>query len=196
MAASSTPGVIRCRSRILVASADPAFRRRMMNDPAYADALSEEAFGGAHALAKLVQFPCDEVLLDRNLPDLDAREVAEQIRKQYPPKLLRLPSVISPLAPALVSGNNIGQAVTQLNSALAQVGVQRVFYGNALNQITLSQNFLNQDKINLSAQENTLAGVDPAKAATNLVQAQIADQATLSATGRILSLPTLLDFLK
>jgi transcriptional regulator with GAF, ATPase, and Fis domain len=84
MAASATPGVIRCRSRILVASADPAFRRRMMNDPAYADALSEEAFGGAHALAKLVQFPCDEVLLDRNLPDLDAREVAEQIRKQYP----------------------------------------------------------------------------------------------------------------
>jgi flagellar hook-associated protein 3 FlgL len=105
-------------------------------------------------------------------------------------------SALQNLYSSLVSGNNIGQAVTQLNSALTQVGVQRVFYGNALNQITLSQNFLNQDKINLSAQENTLVGVDPAKAATNLVQAQIADQATLSATGRILSLPTLLDFLK
>jgi transcriptional regulator with GAF, ATPase, and Fis domain len=84
MAATAAPGVIRARSRILIASADPAFRKRVMTDPAYAGALSEEAVGGAHALAKLLQFPCDEVLLDRNLPDLDAREVAEQIRKQYP----------------------------------------------------------------------------------------------------------------
>ena len=55
-----------------------------MTDPAYANALNEEALGGAHALAKLVQFPCEGVLLDRNLPDLDAQEVAEEIRKQYP----------------------------------------------------------------------------------------------------------------
>jgi DNA-binding NtrC family response regulator len=82
--AATAPGVIRSRSRILVASADPAFRKRVMKDPAYADALSEEAVGGAHALAKLLQSPCDGVLLDRNLPDLDALEVAEQIGKQYP----------------------------------------------------------------------------------------------------------------
>ena len=100
------------------------------------------------------------------------------------------------LSSALLSGNNIGQAVVQLNSALTQVGVQRVFYGNALNQINLSDNFLNQDKINLSSQENALVAVDPAKAASDLVQAQVADQSALSATGRILSLPTLLDFLK
>jgi len=97
---------------------------------------------------------------------------------------------------SLVSGNNIGQAVVQVNSALSQVGVQRVFYGNALNQINLSQSFLNQEKINLSSQENTLISADPAKAATDFAQAQIANQATLSATGRILNLPTLLDFLK
>jgi transcriptional regulator with PAS, ATPase and Fis domain len=84
MAATATPGVLRSRTRILVASADPAFRKRIMTDPAYANALNEEAIGGAHALAKLVQFPCDGVLLDRNLPDLDAQEVAEAIRKQYP----------------------------------------------------------------------------------------------------------------
>jgi hypothetical protein len=40
------------------------------------------------------------------------------------------------------SGNNIGQAVGLVNSALTQV--QRVAYGNALNQIDLTQNFLNQ----------------------------------------------------
>lgn len=97
---------------------------------------------------------------------------------------------------SLISGNNIGQAVVQVNSALSQVGVQRVFYGNALNQINLSENFLNQEKINLSSQENTLIAADPAKAATDFAQAQIANQATLNATGRILNLPTLLDFLK
>jgi flagellar hook-associated protein 3 FlgL len=97
---------------------------------------------------------------------------------------------------ALLSGNGIGAAVSQLGTALSQISTQRVFYGNALNQVNLSENFLNQDKVNLSTQENALVGVDPAKAASDLVQAQTANQATLSATGRILSLPTLLDFLK
>jgi len=83
MAATATP-VISSHTRILVASADAAFRKRMMMHPAYANALSEEAIGGAQALAKLMEFPCDGVLLDRNLPDLDAQEVAEEIRKQYP----------------------------------------------------------------------------------------------------------------
>jgi CheY-like chemotaxis protein len=84
MAATATPGVMRTRNRILVASADPLFRDRVKRSSVYADAMSEEAVGGAHALAKLLQWPCDGVLLDRNLPDLDAQEVADQIRKQYP----------------------------------------------------------------------------------------------------------------
>jgi transcriptional regulator with GAF, ATPase, and Fis domain len=84
MAATATPGLLGSRNRILIASADPSFRKRVMKDPVYAGSLSEEAVGGAHALAKLLQFPCDSVLIDRHLPDLDAREVAEQIRKQFP----------------------------------------------------------------------------------------------------------------
>jgi flagellar hook-associated protein 3 FlgL len=97
---------------------------------------------------------------------------------------------------ALLSGNNIGQAVGQVQAALGQVSTQRVFYGNALNQINLTEGFLSQDKINLSTQENGLVGVDPAKAASDFAQAQIANQSILSATGRALSLPTLLSFLK
>jgi len=97
---------------------------------------------------------------------------------------------------ALTSGNNIPAAVTQVQNALSQINTQRVFYGNALNQINLSETFLNQDKVNLSSQENALIGVDPAKAASDLIQAQVAKQSTLSATGRILNLPTLLDFIK
>jgi DNA-binding NtrC family response regulator len=84
MAAIATPSFVRSRSRILVASADPAVRKRVLQDPLYAESDSEEAVGGAHALAKLLQVSCDSVLLDRNLPDLDAAEVAEQIRKQFP----------------------------------------------------------------------------------------------------------------
>jgi DNA-binding NtrC family response regulator len=84
MAAIATPTYLKARTRILIASADAALRQRVKKDPLYAGADSEEAVGGAHALAKLLQFPCDSVLLDRNLPDLDAAEVAEQIRKQFP----------------------------------------------------------------------------------------------------------------
>jgi transcriptional regulator with GAF, ATPase, and Fis domain len=84
MAAAATTSLARCHSRILVASADSSFRKRLMKSPACVRALSEEAVGGAHALAKLAHFPCDNVLLDRNLPDLDPAEVAEIIRERYP----------------------------------------------------------------------------------------------------------------
>jgi flagellar hook-associated protein 3 FlgL len=97
---------------------------------------------------------------------------------------------------SLNSGNNIGAAVVQLHDALTQVGIQRVSYGNSLNQIDLSDNFLHQDKLNLSSQENVLVAADPAKSASDLAQAQLATQSVLSGTGRILTLPTLLDFLR
>jgi len=84
MAAIATPAMARTCSRVLIASADPILRQPVMRSPTYAGALSEEALGGAHALAKLLQVSCDSVVLDRNLPDLDAAEVAEQIRRQFP----------------------------------------------------------------------------------------------------------------
>jgi transcriptional regulator with GAF, ATPase, and Fis domain len=121
MAATAAP-VLRSHSRILIASADPAFRKRVMADPAYAGAFSEEAVGGAHALTKLAQFPCDEVLLDRNLPDLDAREVAEQIRKQYPRMDVEL--LDSRAAIAEVRDNRVGEATESrdgVEGATAQI---------------------------------------------------------------------------
>jgi hypothetical protein len=51
-------------------------------------------------------------------------------------------------------------------------------------------------QLNLSQQENSLARADIASAATDFSQAQVASQATLNATARVLNLPTLLDFLK
>jgi len=84
MAAIATPNFMSTRGRILVASADAAFRRRVMKHRDLVGSTSEEAEGGAHALAKLLHLPCESVLLDRNLPDLDAAEVASFIRKTYP----------------------------------------------------------------------------------------------------------------
>src|SRR5439155_16403117 len=84
MAAIATPSFMPSGNRVLVASADPIFRTRMLKNCEFAGSLSEEAEGGAHALSKLLHFACDSVLLDRNLPDLDATEVAELIRQRYP----------------------------------------------------------------------------------------------------------------
>jgi DNA-binding NtrC family response regulator len=84
MGAMATPAVARGRGRILVASGNERFRKELLRNPVYADALSEEAVGGAHALARLNEFVCDSVLLDQHLPDLDATEVADLIRQRYP----------------------------------------------------------------------------------------------------------------
>src|SRR5262249_2779318 len=83
-AATAQSIVGRSQGRILIASGNPKFRRQMAMTAAGTAAETEEAVGGAHALAKLVQFPCDGVLLDRHLPDLDAEEVAHMIRQKYP----------------------------------------------------------------------------------------------------------------
>jgi flagellar hook-associated protein 3 FlgL len=96
---------------------------------------------------------------------------------------------------SLNSDNNIPAAVTQVQNALSQVGVQRVTYGNALSQINLSESFLNQDRLNLSEQENTLEGANLSAVATNFAQAQLATQATLSATSTVLQQKTLLDYI-
>ena len=84
MAAIATSSYLRSRNRVLVASADPVFRSLMMKNREEAGAMSGGAVGGAHALAQLMHFACDKVLLDRHLPDLDAQEVAELIRQRYP----------------------------------------------------------------------------------------------------------------
>jgi len=84
MAAVATPQLLRYGKSILVASANPSFRKQLLEGPLFATAHGEEAVGGAHALAKLAGCTCDSVLLDRNLPDLDAMEVAELIHKRYP----------------------------------------------------------------------------------------------------------------
>jgi flagellar hook-associated protein 3 FlgL len=96
---------------------------------------------------------------------------------------------------ALQTGSDPSGALQSLQAAFAQLNQQRVFYGNALNQLQSANNFLQQENVQLSMQENDLVGIDPAQAASNLVQAETDANAVLSAAGRILNRPTLFDFL-
>jgi flagellar hook-associated protein 3 FlgL len=102
---------------------------------------------------------------------------------------------LNDLANALTSGNGIDAANTEVQQAFSQLTTQRVFYGNALNQVQTSQNYLNQEQVNLSTEQNQLVGANMTQAITNESQAQTDEEAALSATGQILSLPTLLSYI-
>ena len=99
------------------------------------------------------------------------------------------------LITALQTNTNIGGAVTNLEQAFSELNTQRVFYGNALQQLQSVQTFLNNDKLQASSQENSLVGVDLAAASTNLAQSTTATNAILAATNQILTTMNLLDFL-
>jgi len=103
---------------------------------------------------------------------------------------------LNALITALQTNTNIGGAVTNLEQAFSQLNTQRVFYGNALQQLQSVQTFLNSDKLQTSAQENSLVGVDLAAASTNLAQSTTATNAILAATNQILTTMNLLDFLQ
>jgi transcriptional regulator with GAF, ATPase, and Fis domain len=76
--------ITRPRVGTLIASPDHQFRRRWLLESGEANRPNHEVEGGAHALAKLSECDCDRVVLDSQLPDLDAGEVAGLIRQRYP----------------------------------------------------------------------------------------------------------------
>src|SRR5947208_387423 len=84
MAATFALPTTRPRVSMLIASPDSQFRRRWLIESGANNKSNHEVEGGAHALAKLKECDCDRVVLDRRLPDLDAREVAGLIRQRYP----------------------------------------------------------------------------------------------------------------
>ena len=103
---------------------------------------------------------------------------------------------LSDLVSALQSGNTtaISSATTTINSALNYVSQQRVFYGNAENQLNAQETYLSQEKVSLSSEATSLVGVDMATAATNLAEAQTANSAALAAAAKVIP-TTLLNYL-
>lgn len=103
---------------------------------------------------------------------------------------------LSSLVTALQSGNtaDIGTATAAVSSALNYVSQQRVIYGNAESQLNSQETYLQSETVNLSAQATALVGVDMAKAATTLSQAETANNATLAAASKVVPY-TLLNYL-
>lgn len=99
------------------------------------------------------------------------------------------------LIQSVQTDSNIGNAVSEVNQAFTYLSTQRVFYGNAMNQVTSQQNFLSSETVELSTQENTIAGADISVVASNLVQTENARQAALQAIGRMPP-SSLFDFLQ
>jgi DNA-binding NtrC family response regulator len=84
MATAATANWARTPGRVLVASSDAQVRERVLQGMEWGSVERMEASGGAQALARLKELPCERVLLDRHLPDLDAVELANFIRHEYP----------------------------------------------------------------------------------------------------------------
>ena len=102
---------------------------------------------------------------------------------------------INDLITALDNNNGAGDAVAEVTNAYNCVTQQRVFYGNAMNQAQSQQAFLSSEKINLSQQENTVAGADMAAVASQLASDETAINATLDAIGKMPK-NSLFDYLK
>jgi flagellar hook-associated protein 3 FlgL len=96
---------------------------------------------------------------------------------------------------ALQSGNGVTAATTALESAFTVVNAQRVFYGNGGAELDTVTSFLNQENVELSQQQTNLVGANMANVASEYSQAQVQQQALLSASGKILGEPTLFDYL-
>lgn len=99
------------------------------------------------------------------------------------------------LSTALNSGGNVASALGEVQAAYNNIGAQRTFYGNTLDELSSVNDNLTQQQLTLAQQTSKLIAADPAKAASNLVQAEYTLNAALSAFGRI-SQNTLLDYLR
>lgn len=91
--------------------------------------------------------------------------------------------------------NGIAAATTAVGTSLSYVSRQRVFYGNAENQLNSNQNFLQQEKVNLQSQQSTIDAVDLPSAASALSQDQLTQSAALAALAKVLPM-SLMDYLK
>jgi flagellar hook-associated protein 3 FlgL len=103
---------------------------------------------------------------------------------------------LNDLSNALQSGTGIDAANAEVQQAFSQLTTQRVFYGTALDQVQSSQNYLNQEQVTLSTQQNQLVGANITQVVANESESQVAEQAALTATSQLLNLPNLLTFLK
>jgi len=91
---------------------------------------------------------------------------------------------VQDLITSLQSGVGIDAAVTEVSSASSSIDTQRVFYGNALNQLNSQQTYLSSETTQLAQQQNTVDGANLPLVISNLTTAETSVQATLAAIGQ------------
>jgi DNA-binding response OmpR family regulator len=84
MFSGAIPAAHQENCRVLIASSDPNIRNRSIAETGSENVSYEEAPSGAQAMARLRTMAFDLLILDRRLPDLNAEEVAEIVRKKFP----------------------------------------------------------------------------------------------------------------
>ncbi|MBZ5679077.1 MAG: flagellar hook-associated protein 3 [Acidobacteriia bacterium] len=102
---------------------------------------------------------------------------------------------VNDLNTSLQAGTGIDAALGEVRSAFDHVNAQRVFYGNAINQLNSQETFLHTETLQLAKQQNDLGGTDLSAVISNLVNAQTSRQATLEAIARTTQ-TNLFDFVK
>jgi flagellar hook-associated protein 3 FlgL len=99
------------------------------------------------------------------------------------------------LITSLQSGAGVGAAVAEVDSSYSHINAQRVFYGNAANQLTGQQTYLNSETTQLAQRQNNVGGADLTSVISNLTNAETARQAALQAVGQTARID-LFDFIK
>jgi flagellar hook-associated protein 3 FlgL len=91
---------------------------------------------------------------------------------------------IQDLITSLQSGTGIGTAVNEVSASMNSIDSQRVFYGNALNELNSQQTYLNSQTTQLSQEQNTVDGADLPNVISNLTNEQVSLEATLESIGQ------------
>ena len=102
---------------------------------------------------------------------------------------------IQDLITGLDSGTGIDTAVTSIGDAYTELGRQRVFYGNAMNQLEAQQTDVSSQLTQLKLQQNTVGGADLPAVIGDLATAQTTHEATLGAISKV-GQTNLFDYLK
>ena len=98
------------------------------------------------------------------------------------------------LITAVQTNSGIDTASNAVGQARSALAAQRVFYGNAMNQVTDNNAVLQNESTQLSERENTLSAADLAQAATQLVSLQTSVNAVMTAASKTMG-TSLFDYL-
>lgn len=110
------------------------------------------------------------------------------------------PSVIASLGNLITalqggSTSQINNAVSAVTSSLNYVDAQRASLDNTLSNLSSQDSYLSQEQVNLTSEQTSLVGINEAEAASNLSQAEEANDMTLAAAAKVVP-QTLLNYLQ